>query len=206
MKTWMFKPFERIAGGPALLAGLAVIVVTALLAWRADLHTDGVLDLHFGPPVTWWNLLLQGLINWLSLALLLLGMGRWLSRGRFRSLDLFATQALARWPMLLGVLWMSIPNVADEIETRTQALMAAVPDDPSLVMAPAEYLLDAMWLTVLALPALIILAWMIWLMYHGYALVTNLRGQRAVFSFTGALVLAEIISKLLIWSLLTINA
>ncbi len=201
MKVWLFKPFERIAGGPALLAGLVIIAITATLAWQAGLHTDGVLDLHFGPSAAWWTLLLQGLINWLCLAVLLLAMGRWLSRGRFRSLDLFATQALARWPMLLGVAWLSIPFVAEQTETRTKALMEAIPDDPSQVMAPAEYLLDAMWLTVLALPALVILAWMIWLMYHGYSLVTNLRGQRAVFSFVGALVAAEVLSKVLIWLL-----
>ncbi len=199
MKTWLFKPFERLAGGPALVVGLALITVTAMLAWRADLHTDGVLDLHFGPSVAWWKLMLQGLINWLSLALLLLVFGRWLSRGQFRSLDLLGTQALARWPMLLGVIWLSIPSVASQIESRTIALMAAIPDDPSQVMGPAEYLLDAIWLTVLALPTLAMLAWMIWLMYHGYTLVTNLRGQRAVFSFIGALIAAEVISKTLIW-------
>ncbi|TVQ35340.1 MAG: hypothetical protein EA370_09400 [Wenzhouxiangella sp.] len=203
MKTWLFKPFERIAGGPALVVGLVVILLTALLAWRAGLHTDGVLDLHFGPTVPWWNLILQGLINWLILAVLLLVTGRWLSHGNFRSIDLFGTQALARWPILLGVLWLSIPDIANQIETRTASLMAAIPDDPSQVIAPAEYLVDAMWLTVISLPLLAMLAWMIWLMYHGYALVTNLRGQRAVFSFVGALVVAEIVSKLLIWLLFT---
>ncbi|MCH8478779.1 MAG: hypothetical protein LAT56_12675 [Wenzhouxiangella sp.] len=205
MKTWLLKPFERIAGGPALAAGLVIMTVTALLAWRAGLHTDGVLDLHFGPSVPVWQLLLQGLINWLSLALLMLLMGRLLSRTRFRTIDLLGTQALARWPMLIGVLWLSIPGIAGQIERRTASLLEAVPDDPSQVIAPAEYLLEAMWLTVLSLPALAVLVWMIWLMYHGYALVTNQRGQRAVFSFIGALVAAEIISKLLIWLLLSVD-
>ena len=201
MSRYLFKPFEMIAGGPALVAGLFIIAVTAVLAWSAGLVTDGVLDLHFAPTANPGITLLQGLINWLSISLCLLLLGRWLSQGQFRTLDVFATQALARWPVLLGVGYLSIPWINQEINARTQALMAAMPDDPSMVMADSAYMLDAMWLTVLSLPLLVMLVWLIWLMYHGYALVTNLRGQRAVFSFIGGLIAAEILSKLLIWLL-----
>lgn len=201
MSRYLFKPFDIIAGGPALVAGLGVLIATALLAWSAGLVTDGVLDLHFAPTQHPGITLLQGLINWLSISLCVLVMGRWLSEGQFRSLDLLATQALARWPVLLGVGYLSIPWVNQEINARTQALMAAMPDDPSMVMADSAYMLDAMWLTVLSLPLLVMLVWLIWLMYHGYALVTNLRGQRAVFSFIGSLIAAEILSKMLIWLL-----
>lgn len=202
MKIWLFRPFERIAPASALVSGLVILALTVCLAWRAGLHTDGVLDLHFGPSVPWWNLIAQGLVNWLSLATMLWLTGRWLSADRFRSLDLFATQALARWPMLLAVLWMSIPAIRGEIERLTAELMAAIPTDPSQVMAPAEYLLDAMWLLLITLPVLAAIVWMVWLMYHAYALVTNLSGQRAVFSFAGAVIVAEIISKTLIYKLI----
>ena len=198
MKTWLLRPFDRIAGGPALGLGLAVIGLTAIVAASAGLHTDGVLDLHFGPTVPVWVLLVQGLINWLCLGLVLYALGRWLSPTRFRTIDLFGTQALARWPMLIGVAYMAIPGISGRIEHHTTRLMAAIPDDPSKVMASSEYLLDAMWLMVISLPVLGALIWMIWLMAHGYALVTNLKGQRVVFSFIGGLVIAEILSKVLI--------
>lgn len=202
MRTWLFRPFDRIAGGPALGLGLMLLVLTALLAWRNGLQTDGVLDLHFQTELGLVDLLLQGLVNWLTLALLLLAFGRWLSETRFRSLDLFGTQALARWPILIGVLYLSIPAVGGTIERLTLSMLEAMPTQPDQVMAPSEYLLDAMWLTLLSLPVMACIAWMIWLMYHGYALVFNLRGQRAVFSFIGALIMAEILSKLLIYLLL----
>jgi hypothetical protein len=202
MKTWLFRPFDRIAGGVALGLGLFIIVVTAFLAAASGLHTDGVIDLHFGPTVPVWVLLLQGLINWLCLGLVLYALGRWLSTTRFRAIDLFGTQALARWPMLLGVAYMAIPGISGRIEFYTTRLMAAMPDDPSKVMASSEYLLDAIWLMVISLPVLAAIAWMIWLMAHGYALVTNLKGQRVVFSFIGGLIAAEILSKVLIHFLL----
>lgn len=202
MKTWLFRPFDRIAGGAALTLGLVIIAVTATLAGLTNLHTDGVFDLHFGPEVPFWVPVIQGLINWLCMGLVLYGLGRWLGATRFRAIDLFGTQALARWPMLIGVAYMAIPGISGRIETYTTRLMAAIPDDPSKVMASSEYLLDAMWLMVISLPVMAATLWMIWLMAHGYALVTNLKGQRVVFSFIGGLVGAEILSKLLIHFLL----
>lgn len=198
MKTWLFKPFDRVAGGPVLAAGLLVILLTALLAWRSGLQTDGVLDLHFQAGLSLPDLLLQGLINWLTLSVCLLIAGRWLSSTRFRLVDLFGTQALARWPMLLAVIYLSIPALGGRIESLTLRMLEAMPTEPDKVMASSEYLLDAMWLTLISLPLIACLVWMIWLMFHSYALTCNLRGQRAFFSFVGALLLAEILSKLLI--------
>ncbi len=198
MKTWLFRPFDRIAGGLALGLGLAILALTAILATASGLHTDGVIDLHFGPSVPVWVLMAQGLINWLCLGGILYVLGRWLSSTRFRAIDLFGTQALARWPMLVAVVYMAIPGLSNRIETYTQRMMAAMPDDPSKVMASSAYLLDAMWLTLISLPVLVMIGWMIWLMAHGYALVTNLKGQRVVFSFIGGLIAAEILSKVLI--------
>lgn len=199
MKTWLFRPFDRIAGGPALVGGLVVLLLTALLAWRSGLQTDGVLDLHFQQGLGLGALLIQGLVNWLALSLCLLLTGRWLSQTRFRLVDLFGTQALARWPMLLAVVYLSIPALGGRIESLTLNLADAMPSEPGQVMASSEYLLDALWLTLISLPLIACLAWMIWLMFHAYALVCNLSGQRAVFSFIGALIAAEILSKLLIW-------
>lgn len=202
MTTWLFRPFDRIAGGSALATGLAVIALTAVLAWRGGLHTDGVIDLHFGADVGLWVLVLQGLINWLSLAGVLLVVGKWLSDGPFSALDLFATQALARWPILLAVAYLLIPWVGSEIEVRTARVMAAMPDQPGQVIAPMEHMFDALLLMVISLPVMAAIVWMVWLMFHGYARVTRLRGMRVVFSFAGALVVAEIISKGLIHLLL----
>jgi hypothetical protein len=198
MKIWLFKPFERIAGGPALSLGLLVMLVTALLAWYSGLQTDGVLDLHFQSGLNLPDLIIQGLVNWLALSAGLLIAGRWLSKTRFRTLDLLGTQALARWPLLLGVVYLSVPALGGQIELLTIRLLEAMPTDPNQVMASSEYLLDAMWLTLISLPLIAAIVWMVWLMFHGYALVCNLRGQAAFFSFAGALIVAEALSKLLI--------
>lgn len=197
MKTWLFRPFERIAGTPALALGMLAMLLTAWLAARNGLHTDGVLDLHSGPPASLMLLIAEGLINWLSLGLVLLGTAWWLSRGRFRILDLLATQALARWPLLPAVGYLSMPPVSEEIEQITVRLMAAMPTDARRFMPSAEFLVDAMWLFLISLPVLVMIGWMVWLMVHAYLLVADLKGPRAVLSFIAALVVAELLSKVL---------
>lgn len=199
MKTWLFRPFERIAGAPALALGMLAMLLTAWLAARNGLHMDGVVDLHFGPPAGLIALIAEGLVNWLSLGLALLGAAWWLSRGRFRILDLLATQALARWPLLPGVGYLSLPPVSEQIEQTSARLMAAMPADTRQFMPSAEFLIDAMWLFLISLPALVLIGWMVWLMIHAYTLVADLKGPRAVLSFIAALVAAEILSKALIY-------
>ncbi len=202
MKTWLFKPFDKVAGWESLMVGLTIMLATAVIAAMSGLHTDGVLNLHLGPAVPIWVLVVQGLINWLSLGLCLLASGHWLSRTRFRLIDLFGTQALARWPLLLGVGYLALPPVGHTLRDLTEKLLQATPQTSNEVMADPAYLLDAMVVTAISLPMLAFMAWMVWLMYHGYSLVCNLSGTRAVFSFIGALVAAMVISQLAIWLLL----
>jgi len=202
LKTWLFRPFDRIAGAQALGLGVVVMILTALLAASSGLLNDGVLDLHFGPELPFWVLLAQSLINWVSLTGFLFITGVWLARGPFRWIDLLGTQALARWPMLAATAYLAIPGLNSQIRQLTNELMTRMPTDPSQVMASSAYLLDAMWLTLISLPTLILIIWMVWLMYHAYSISTGIKGMRAVFSFTGALVLAWIVSKVLIYQLL----
>ncbi len=198
MKSWLFTPFRRIAGLPALIAGLAVIALTAVLAHVAGLHTSGVLTLQLSPTLPLWVLLVQGLVNWAVMAGCLLVAGYWLGARRFRPIDLLGTQALARAPLALGALYLTIPPIHSQIRERTLALLEAMPDDPSQVIAPVPYLIDALWLTVISLPLLFMVGWLVWLMYHSYSLCCHLSGSRAVLSFTAALIAAMIISSLLL--------
>src|SRR6218665_1367606 len=108
MKTWLFNPFERLAGWPALLYGLLIIVVTALVACGGGIHLDGVVDLHVAEQVSLSGSLLEGLINWLCMVLFVYLAGLLFSRSSIRFIDVLGTQALARFPFLIsvGVSWL----------------------------------------------------------------------------------------------------
>lgn len=192
--TWLVKPFDRIAGWPVLGAGLAALAATALFGWRFGVHTDGVLDLHYGPYLPLWIFGAQGVANWLCMVLFLLPFGWWLSREPFRITDHLGTQAFARWPYLPTVLIMGIPAYRATVEALTMDLMTATQAAPD-----AAFIRDALIVTVLAIPPMAFGVWMGWLMYHGYSHVFRLNWKRAVWSFLIALIAAEIVSKLMIW-------
>lgn len=96
--TLLFNPFGYIAGGKALWLGLAAILLAGLIGSLSNTHFDGVLDTHTGRPAPLWAFLVEGIINWMCLSLVLLILGRVISRTSFRTVDLLGTQALARWP------------------------------------------------------------------------------------------------------------
>ncbi len=198
----MFTPFRIWSGAPVLVFGLVTILTTAMVGWRGGIHADGVLDLHYGPTGPFWLFLLQGLVNWLFLFCLLAVMARWLNPGRWSAFGLLATQAAARWPLLPASLLMAVPSYRETMAGLNQRLTDVPVQESGEVIADTRYMIDAGLALVLALPVLAALAWMIWLMFHAYVQSTGLSGQRAFWSFVGALIAAEILSKLFIVNLL----
>ncbi len=194
---WMFNPFMYIAGGQALIIGLLVIVTTGLIGSLGNVHFDGVLDMHPGPVAPLWLFFAEGFIDWLSLAAVLLVAGLIMKGTSFRFIDVFGTQALARWPMLLSAA-AGLPP-ANQRVTDELLKMAQNPNQP-LSLQPIDIAVFAAAMIVI----LIALAWMVVLMYRAYAVSCNLRGAKAIISFIAALLIAEVASKFALWPLFKI--
>lgn len=195
LEQFLLRPFDHISARPALALGLGAILITAVLAAALGLQTRTVLELQFVDGGSTLRLLVQGVLNWLSLSLALIVIARWLQPPAFSSLRLLSFQAAARWPLLLSVLYLSIPPLGQQIRELTQRLGAAVPSQPGQVMAHPIYMADALVLTLLAAPLLVFMVWTLWLMFHGYQRATGLHGLRAAFSFAGGLVAAWVLSR-----------
>lgn len=180
--TWIFNPFYYIAGGQALALGLSLIVAAGLLGWVGNAHLDGVLDVHIGLEAPIWLFVAEGVIDWLVMALVLLAAGAILSGRRFRALDIFGTQALARGPSVLLVAVAFIPGF------QVQSLKLAT-GNFQIVPAELAAFVVGMLVTVFTI------IWMVILMYRGFAVSCNVRGGKATGAFIVSLILAEILSK-----------
>jgi hypothetical protein len=189
--TWVFNPFYYLAGGQALALGLAFILAAGLMGSAVNAHLDGVLDAHVGLQAPIWVFPVEGLIDWLSMAVTLWGAGLLLSRTRFRALDILGTQALARVPAILLVVVAYIPGF------QAQAMKLATGD---FGIVPAEMAAFAVGMCVTVLMAI----WMVILMYRGFAMSCNVSGGKAIGAFVVALILAEILSKAAIMGLLLV--
>lgn len=194
LATWLFNPFQYIADWQALLIGLVVIAVTAVIGFWGNTHFDGVLDTHLGAKAPLWFFLCEGLIDWLSLSVVLLIAGLIIRKTSFRAIDVFGTQALARLPMLLSALVLLPP--ANQCVRNQLLEMVQNPNQPP-VFAPLDLLIFGISITVV----LVMLVWMVALMYRAYTVACNVKKARAIVSFIVGLIIAEVISKLALYPL-----
>ena len=181
---WLFRPFVRIAGAPALVIGLGVIVVTGLAAGAGENHFPGLTGFRHGHTGSVWIPVLQSLVNWSVISVLLLLVSRLVAPRTVRFLDIAGTQALARAPLLLAAL-AALPAPVREAN---EALLAAAAEG-GMLMPPAESLQVSVAAGVVVIAAWI---WMIRLMWSAFAVSCNQRGARAVAIFAAAVVAGEL--------------
>jgi len=170
---WLINPFERIAGWQALFIGLAAMALTAVTGTINHVAFDGALDIHWWTEPTFSGSFAMQVIDFFALFLAMWLAGVCFSKSKLRAIDVAGTMALARAPMLLLTIVCFLPIVPEDI-------------------------LDIPRVAIFGLVCVPFLIWMIALMYNAYTVSCHLKGARAVSSFIGALLLAEIISKVVI--------
>jgi hypothetical protein len=209
VSTVLFNPSYYLAGGWSLCIGLATILLTGFVGAFAHGHMDGVLDLHFGRSAPLWLHVVEGVVDWLVPAVLLYIAGRILSRSHhLRALDVFGTQAIARFPYLLAMCAGLLPGfqlTVTQLAERARQLRAGEAITPLGVVQPGQ---DAPFIIFLGVTlfALLMLAWMVALMYRAYTSSCNLKGSRAVVSFIIVLIVAEILAKLGVQALFLLSS
>jgi hypothetical protein len=194
--TSLFNPFVRVAGATSLYLGIGIILLSCWLGSMNGLHFDGVLDTHVGRKVPLWIFMAEGLIDWLSLALVLLAAGRLVSKTAFRTIDLIGTQALARWPMILVALATFAPGFHRYSAQLLESVKAMATDPTKFALPPGGA--DAVVFGLVTAAMLVCTVWMVALMWKSFSHCCNVRGGRAVGAFVVGLLVAEVISKIAI--------
>jgi len=196
--TLLFNPFVYIAGGQALGLGLAAIILAALLGFAGGTHFDGVLDTHSGSGGPIWLFIAVGVIDWLCLAVVLLVLGKLVSSTAFRFIDVFGTQALARWPTIFIALLTLAPGYQRFVNHVAHLLM----NPERTLKQPLDFFTadTPVFLTV-AFLMLPLVVWFVALTYNAYSVSCNVRGAKAAGTFIASLILAEILSKIAISAL-----
>lgn len=188
MKTWLFNPFKFIAGNKALLLGLGAMVITSIVCLLEKQHLDGVIDVHGPKESPSYIFFIEPAIDWFCLVLPLYLFGRSFSVSSIRFIDVAGTSALARYPIFFIVLasLLSPKQVNDP-----QKFLQDIQTNP--------HLMQLLLLAVLTIPFAI---WTVALMYNAYSVSANLKGKKAVWSFIASFVIAEILSKVIITSII----
>lgn len=182
MKTWIYNPFTYLAGLKALLIGLIIVCLSAFLGTFNNVHFDGVIDMHMGTPAPASFFYLETLISILVMSVCLFISGLILSKSKIRIIDVIGTQTLSKAPMIVLAIIAFIPYFHFSFS-------------PDMKTIPV----NAIVIALLCIPFTI---WSVILMYNAYSVSCNISGNKAIISFIVVLIISEILSKLLIVSLL----
>lgn len=180
----LLNPFSRIAGWQAFWIGLVVATITGIIGAYANMALDGVLDMHFVDNLTVSGSLAIMAIDIISAVLVMYLFGLFVSKD-FRFVDILGTMTLSRAPYLL----LSVIG-----------LFVTAPSSDELLAYPAVALSSPAFMIsiVVSIPVLI---WVVALMYNGYRVSTGVRGTKLTIVFIFALLIAETVSKVLIYLL-----
>lgn len=189
MKTLLFKPFDKYSGFPILITGILATALGTFLSFYFSIRFDGVLDVHISPGLSLSRATADNLIVMVSLFVLLYVAGL-LVCPKTRMIDLLTTVLIARIPMYLVSL-MNIGHWLDEVETSLRQQIETGDLNPLGIP-------NIGWLVAFGLVTFGFVVWYIALLYNGYKISTNAKGAKPIALFIGAIVLAEIISKILI--------
>jgi hypothetical protein len=186
--TALFKPFDRVAGAQALSLGLVVLLVQSILAFYFNSRFDGLLNLHFGAPLSFSTVAIQVAINWLSIAFCMYLLALTFGAKSMRLIDLLGTSALSFYPFALAPLL----NASGYFS----ALNSQIEDNPlKAVSGIAE---NQPWF--FALSAVLMLALIVWqvaLLWNAFSVLTNLKKPKLIIAFILALFAACILSVVL---------
>lgn len=175
-----FVPLALLSTRTALLVSVVVAVVSLVLS-RLQVHFDGALDTHFGDsPIALHVAVLELLVWWPLTALVFWGASYLLAKqGRF--VDFLNAVGLARIPLVAAAVVLVF-------------LADVMPRSPEEALEPGRLAYFVVYGLVVAVP---LLAWSIALV-TGFREASGLRGIRLALSFVGALLVAEVLSKVVL--------
>lgn len=179
------NPFTKIAGWQAFGAGFAIFALTICVGFAGKAYFDGIIDMHFVENAVLNEAVTVGLISLITLIAVMSIACVFLTKN-FRFIDILGTITLAKAPYLI----LSIISLFVKMPPSGQILK-----DPLSLFTSVSFII----MSLISIPVII---WTISLMYNGLKVSSGIKGLRLNVVFVFAVIISEIISKILIYKLL----
>ena len=192
MKILLFKPFEKYSEKTLLLVGIFFTLLGSFFAYVFNIRFDGVIDVHIVPTSLPYQALLDNLVNIFCLVLFLYISSKYINK-KTRLIDIINTALVARAPFYL----MPFFNINGVIQKASDDVIQFA--NPELISQISSSNLCI--LIVFGIIAILFLVWYISLLFNGIKVASNAKGKTPIILFIISLLLAEILSKFLIFQL-----
>lgn len=192
MKTLLFNPFKKYSEQQLLVFGGILAIAGIVFATMTNTHFDGLLDAHFGKQVSLKTAALQSIINIVSIVGVFYPLGKWINP-KTRLIDIFNISLIVKIPAY----FMMPLNINGWAYSKTEPLLQAMAN-PFNLQFTQEMIL---FLIISSILAILVFVWLIVLLYNGFKVATNLKETKHIGMFIIAIIVAEIVSKVLLMTL-----
>jgi hypothetical protein len=173
---FFYNPFTYIAGFKSLIGGAIIVLLTAWICFISGTHNYGLINVNFASDMPFSSYLAEHAIHWIAVTLTLYSAGLLFSKSRIRFIDVLGTQGISKLPLLV------LPVAR-------------------LVPVFASFPVNSINMYFLFVLHIIMVIWSVALMFNAFKISCNVKGQRLVVSFILALLLAEIVSRTILYFL-----
>lgn len=188
MRKLLWNPFYGQNERRLLLAGVLLTLFGLFSSVCTGIVQDGVLDLHFADVAVWQHTLALG-VNILVLTASCFAVGK-LIHPKSRLIDMLCVSLVSRAPLYLSI-WMLYLLPMDAAVEKLSTLEAGT--------LPQLSALDWLALMATSIGSLVFLAWHLVLHFQGFRVAVNAKRRVHYVYWLLAVLLAEILSKVLIY-------
>ena len=196
----IFNPFVKYPEKALLALGLLFVIAGSFMGYFFNARYDGVLDTHFVPFMAPVQPFIDIVINTVSLFIVFFAFGK-IINPKTRPIDILNVSLIAPGPYYLLPLF----NIGNLIMNSTLSLERAMGTDINTKPSPDIFkqisTTEIVSILVFALIGLAFLVWFVVLLYNGFKTATNLKttGHKVLFAF--GILLAEVLSKIILYFL-----
>ena len=193
MKKYLLNPFEIFNDKKILIVGLIVNILGILLCYQFKMKFIGFLKLNFVCEIGLSSVFLQTSIIVLSLCLLLFILGKIINT-KTRFIDILNTCLIGIIPFFILPILNFNNFIYNDLESLKTIILNQQLEKLQITNLPI--------LLLFSLFTLVAVTWSIVLLYQGFKTATNLKLTKHKIFFAIALLLADLISRVLISNLI----
>ncbi len=190
MKKILFNPFEKYSETVLLIFGIATNVIGLLVSFYYNVKFLGFLKIDYLNSITLVSVLSQSLIIISVFTILFFLIGKTVNT-KTRFIDIFTTVLVARIPFYFTAFFNSNEIIYEHIN-RIKILLQTGKISANLIF-------DSPLIVVFYIISLLVLIWSMTLFYNGFKTATNAKGSKHTLYFVIGILVAEIITRTLIF-------
>ena len=187
----LFNPFERYSEKQLVFIGITSTIIGSLMAIFFNARFDGILDLHFVEKIKIHEPLIDLLIDLFCLVLILFLIGRYINK-KTRIIDIISATLISKIPFYF-LLFQNINNLSFKITDKlAKSLLTKNYSLETITTSEMAYLVFS------GIIGLVLIIWSITLLFNGFKTATNAKNTKSIILFIVAVLLTEVVSKILI--------